>query len=280
MLFQYTHPLPEDPPRRTRWARLERTERATTQRIGTAVTFATPQVSQTPQQVNTPRILDLCRTIAAHEADHNLVGLLTGPGSGAEYAVTSLSEAQGANFVTLDSLLRRNAWERPDRLSRYRIAATLASSHLQLHCSKWLQEGWTKDNIFFSVFGDETDLERPYLRRKFANIPALNPAPDFDIGFVTLAIVLLELCFGCTTEASPFQKDRELPDGTFDLTHDRNAAWKWATKVGGEADERYARAVDWCLNRWKVREEDNARRDDFYRNVVVPLRVEAGLEEA
>ena len=81
-------------------------------------------------------------------------------------------------------------------------------------------------------------------------------------------------------EASPFQKDRELPDGTFDLTHDRNAAWKWATEVGGEADERYAHAVDWCLNRWKVREEDNAWRDDFYRNVVIPLRVEAGLEEA
>lgn len=286
ILFRYstTFPLPADAPWTRHSACILMTELPSSPKgKARAVAFTVPpSVEAEPLRSDAPQIKDLCYTIASASSDPDTAGILSGHGHTNGYALLTSKDgealSQDIGSVSLGSLLQLEPWSRPKRKTRYHIAAILASSHLQLHCSEWLCDGWNHDNILFLVRDGKPDLERPHLQRNVVVKGTQSPDSPFDIAFTTLSIILLELCFGYTLEASPFRKKYLLPDGSSDLVQDRLAAWDWLAEVEGEADERWARAVDWCWNRLKVRQEDSRWRQDFYQVVVQPLRMEAGLE--
>ena len=230
------------------------------------------------QQNPAPDVIrDLCRVLSGSKATSNVTGVLVDRGGNEAYSVSLLDQASvpaGHRFVHLAGLLQRDLWERPHRKIRYRMAATIAASHLRLHASGWLQEGWRKDHILVEP-GDVPDTVTLYLREDFSAPPTSPSKPTFDISFATLGIVLLELCFGYTLESTKFWKD--ITNGSPDPVKERAAAWEWAGLVGQEAGGGYKQAVDWCLNKWNVREDDSTWRQEFQDNVVEPLREEAGL---
>ena len=172
----------------------------------------------------------------------------------------------------MGELLCRDPWDRPQRRERYRIAAVIASAHLQLHSSSWLQDGWREDRILLLRNGSQAS-DTVCLRKGFEESKPPLEKPTFDIAFATLGIVLLELCFGCTLQSTPFW---DKTNKKSDLVQDRAAAWEWAEMVEGEADERYKHAIDWCLGKWSVRSGDKMCREVFQRIVVEPLQEEAG----
>lgn len=241
------------------------------------VRFAPTGSVSIPQSPAPDVIRDLCRLLSDSQITPKVTGVLVGHGDNEAYAVSLLDQSTsptGHRLVDLATLLQRDLWDRPHRKTRYRMAATIASSHLQLHASGWLQDGWRKDHILVGP-GDGSETVTLYLRTNFITPLTLPLKPTFDISFATLGIVLLELCFGYTLESTKFWKD--ITNGSPDPVKERAAAWEWAGLVGQEAGGGYKQAVDWCLNKWNVREDDSTWRQEFQDNVVEPLREEAGL---
>jgi hypothetical protein len=256
----------------TRIARIEWPQPESQLQSRRGVRFAATDAAQTLDAIH-----NLCGALSATKAAQTMLGVLAGHGHEGGYSV-SLLDPVGPSIdcqtVSLGELLCRAPWERPLRRERYRIAAVIASAHLQLHSSGWLTDGWQKDRILL-LGGESQGLSTVCLRKGFkASKPSLQ-TPMFDITFATLGIVLLELCFGYTLQSTPFW---EKTDKTSDLAQDRAAAYEWAEMVEGEADERYHHAIHWCLEKWEVRKGDKMWREEFHRIVVEPLHEEAGMK--
>jgi hypothetical protein len=237
-------------------------------------------ISSTSSAIALPKklspIVDMCQTIAMPQSTQQVLGLLTSADEENRYAVLAggdpaINTTSLVKAVSLKSLLTGDPVQKPDRKQRYKIALAVASAHLQLHSSGWLEAGWSNANIFFKLDGKSTKHGEPYLRRGFcASSPTGLTA--FDVPFATLGILLLELCFGCTLDASPYRQNHLSPDGRTDLVQDREVAWEWSKLVEGETGHEYADAVDWCLGKWRVRKEDLAWREQFYQIVIEGLR--------
>ncbi|THW33181.1 hypothetical protein D6D22_09240 [Aureobasidium pullulans] len=159
---------------------------------------------------------------------------------------------------------------KPGRKERYEIALVLASSHLQLHSSPWLEAGWSNSSVFL-VENEKPCFDQPYLRRNSASNSTPVPYTGFDLPFATLGVILLEVCFGLTLDDSPYRAKHLSPDGSTNPAQDREAAWEWAKNMVGESGQEYARAVQWCLEKWRVREDDPGWRAEFHSNVVEVL---------
>jgi hypothetical protein len=275
--FRYALPLPDKCPWTILPAQIRRVDLPDEPKPAPKVRFS---ISKSPKPVSTidsPPITDLCRTLSKVKTGRRAIGLICANGSDHGYSLLKPEHSAHTDVITLGSLLRLNTWERPDRKQRYRIAATIASSHLQLHSSGWLCSGWNKDDIHFPLVSGKPSFEELYLRKSFDDTQTNANNPSFDIAFTTLGVLLLELVFGLTLEKTPYWNSYKLSDGTSNLVQDRLAAWDWAEQVAGEADERWAYAIEWCLGKWKVREADNTWRQEFYQVVIDPLRTEAGL---
>jgi hypothetical protein len=151
--------------------------------------------------------------------------------------------------ISLGQLLRQNAGSHFSRADRYSIALVLASSHIDLQSSPWLDKNWTKDDIIFLKRDTNILLQEPYLVRDVPhNSSQASPPTPEDCSFVSLGIALLELCFGTPIESHPSWHKYGL--GTMAIPDPfllHALALEWRLRVGEEAGPEYAEAVDWCL---------------------------------
>ncbi|THY76891.1 hypothetical protein D6C86_02375 [Aureobasidium pullulans] len=221
-----------------------------------------------------PRISDMCYAMSAPNTYDRCLGMLADAQGVEKYRVflegNGAQKSADGRFMSLGALLNIGPGK-PGRKERYEIALVLASSHLQLHSSSWLEAGWSNGSVFFLVENEKPCFDRPYLRRNFAFNSTPIPYTGFDLPFATLGIILLELCFGLTLDDSPYRAKHLAPDGSTNPAQDREAAWEWAKDVVGESGQEYARAVQWCLEKWRVREDDPGWRAEFHSNVVEVL---------
>ena len=174
--------------------------------------------------------------------------------------------SQHTETVTLGSLisqsrrLREPGVEkaRMSRLERYSIAATLASSLLQLYNSPWVGESWSKNDIYFVKAAEGSPIfDRPYITRRFKSslggdsITSGNGASIRDNSaksIEALGIMLLELCFGEAIEDQPFRKKYLGADGQpNDMTDFCTAKQWWQDHALGEGGPEFHTAIRRCL---------------------------------
>ena len=114
-------------------------------------------------------IKDLCSSIARCDSSKDSLGLLKGDNESYELRQGHLHQAAN-DSITLEELLNDTSDVKLDRRQRYTIAFTLASSHLQLYPSPWLNSHWSKRDIVF--FRDPQDhslilIDQPRLLHDF-----------------------------------------------------------------------------------------------------------------
>ncbi|KAF2130672.1 hypothetical protein P153DRAFT_396059 [Dothidotthia symphoricarpi CBS 119687] len=153
--------------------------------------------------------------------------------------------------LTLNHILSRNFDGHLTRRQRYSVALLLASSVAQLQFTPWLQKSLTKDDVlFFPSLDDEDNIphQEPFLRQGFSpqhSTTTSTKANDCD--FISLGILLLELCFGQRLEDHPLRKKYAVEvEGSKDA-FDLMAALKWCQSVTDEGGDDYASAVKWCF---------------------------------
>lgn len=101
-----------------------------------------------------PEIADLCSAMSGPNLDDRWLGRLVDQHVSDEYCVfvsrCPMQTSTRRHFVSLGALLTAPLLT-PDRKVRFGIAMALVSSHLQLHCSPWLEPGWTNTDIYFAM---------------------------------------------------------------------------------------------------------------------------------
>ncbi|KAK5006942.1 hypothetical protein LTR28_005872 [Elasticomyces elasticus] len=225
-------------------------------------------------------ITNLCGEIAGWQPGASSCGCLKVQSSttATKYVVHQIQPPYSAtderSTKTLGDLLRDGCLDRGQRLG---IALTAASSHLQLHSSAWLKGVWSKDNIvFFPRSGASLPfrVDQPYLSQELLDGNTTAAPGQVDQTFATLAILLLELCFGVPIEESDVYQKYLSPDGQPNPVLNIAAAWDWSSgdKVVGEAGVGYADAVDWCLSNRRISPDDQSWREELFIKVVQPLQ--------
>ncbi len=232
-----------------------------------------------------PEIFNLCKFVTACDPAEKTLGVLEGEED--SYLLRQGTKTKPPNeanqTVSLESLLNRSSGFRLDRRQRYRIAYTLASSHLQLYPSPWLHSHWSKKDIIFALDPQDPrsiQVDQPYILHALSTQPPpLDPAPaPRDRSLPTLGILLIELCFGTALEdhemRRQFRSAGELQAATPDSTAilDLAVAIEWSQSVGGEAGETYAEAVNWCLMGQVAGARGDKWREELFANVVRPLQ--------
>ena len=248
-------------------------------------TSTSTDASLVPQAQENIIITDLCSKMAISSPQINCLGLLKD--ENASY-VLHQGPKQGEGMktddtVSLEQLLSRSSELRLDRRQRYTIAFTLASSHLQLYPSPWLNAQWTKKDVVFAKHHDHPhtiNIERPYIQKNTLPLQG-TPSSAYasnDRSLSTLGILLIELCFGTALEEHDLRKQYDSstiqgasnPDLVAAL--DLAVALEWSRAVSGEAGDPYADAVHWCL-RGQVGDANSDKwREELYFNVVKPLQ--------
>ena len=185
--------------------------------------------------------------------------------------------------MSLETLLQGRSGVTLDRRQRYTIAFMLVSSHLQLYPSPWLSSQWSKkDIIFVKDHGNPLSikLDKPYMKRDATPAPSNLPSSyaTKDRLLPTLGILLIELCFGTALEDHEMRKECQTShtggsaNADLEAVLDLGVALEWSRSVGGEAGERYADAVQWCLKGQATGAKDDRWREELYTNVVSPLQ--------
>ena len=171
--------------------------------------------------------------------------------------------SQYTETVTLGSLISQSRRPgepgvekaRVSRLERYSIAATLASSLLQLYNSPWVGESWCKNDIYFVRAAEGSPIfDRPYLTRRFKSslggdsIVSGTVRDNSVKSIEALGIMLLELCFGEAIEDQPFRKKYLGADGQpNDMTDFCTAKQWWQDHALGEGGPEFHTAIRRCL---------------------------------
>ncbi|WPB02465.1 uncharacterized protein RHO25_007101 [Cercospora beticola] len=220
----------------------------------------------------------LCRTCSAvhdpNAASDTCLGQLSDGDN--EYAVFPIVHSTPSTAgTTLADILDSRSRLRLTRVERYGIALTLASSHLQLHSTPWLQQRWTCEDVRFPTSSDGATVTlhgEPYILADLSGTANGSHQTTKDRSFSTLGIVLLELCFGNRLEDHPLWSNPAFAVGKSDPMIRQAVACEWMDDVQGEAGEEYATAVTWTLRQAPVAVKDDGWRADFAQNVVQPLQ--------
>lgn len=235
------------------------------------------------QDVSTNEITDLCATIATSKFDCPCLGFLQDEEH--RYDIYSLTEQQTKDValesVTLASLLDKTSNLVLTRRQRYSIALIIASSHLQLHATPWLETRWSKNNILFQRSGNDSILlDQPHITHELYRKAASNaPSPHgfSDRSIITLGILLLELCFGVALEDHHIRQNYVSRDGQPNAALDLVAATEWCDRFANEeAGPEFADAIEWCLrnptySKASADKKDAGWREELYARVVEPL---------
>ena len=172
----------------------------------------------------------------------------------------------GIEPKSLESFFERSAQNQlgfnPSRQDRLFIAATLASSVLQLDGTWWLKKQWKSGDIFFMPIEDQQsatakiDFSNPYVSWKVSAEPVDNKSvADTDHQDVAknipsetlsvLGITLTELCFRQTI--SQMREIGDVDPSGAELMTNFNTACRLLPSVYTESGERYGDVVRRCL---------------------------------
>jgi hypothetical protein len=216
----------------------------------------------------------LCKACASSSAHDTCLGTLTC--NEKEYDVYPAVEsvAMSPNRSLADAL---SPTHRLGRVQRYGIALTLASSHLQLHGSSWVNQTWTCEDVLFPISSDNSTMTlhgEPYI---IANMQSPDPAngslpQQKDRSFSTLGIVLLELCFGHRLESHRLFQNPSYAANKADPMIRQAVACEWLDEVEDEAGGDYFVALNWTLKQAPAILKDENWRSEFAENVVFPLQ--------
>ena len=261
---------------------------------------APPNIASTASNIPDPLlIMDLCDAITTRKPEDNCLGHLKDDEN--VYSLhPSLKQfaSESLQWITLGRLLSKNSPIKLNRRQRYSLALTLASSHLQLYSSSWLGLHWTKNEIIFLYSSESTDgihLDRPYLCRPCVikkSQPSQDPYAPTDRTLSTLGILLIELCHGMPLEEHEMRRQLVSPslsgttsnttlstatpssniNAALDFALDLAVAMEWSRSVSGEAGERFADAVEWCLRNKLMNVKDSTWRKELFANVIEPLQ--------
>ncbi|KAK5742068.1 hypothetical protein LTR17_003576 [Elasticomyces elasticus] len=235
-----------------------------------------PIVTVKPNAILDLQQVELCQSFSLKPADDVRLGTLEQDED--VYDVYPTNEALAINpSATLADLLRPGAAVVLSRVQRYNVASTLAVSHLQLHTTHWLDQGWAAELVCVQAASGLSASNRhdeplnPYLSTSLQ--PPSNPAFLQQNGFSQLGILLLELCFGKPLEDHKLWQNPAFAVGCNDPIIRHAVACQWlGNDVEHEAGENYAVAVDWTLNHAPKDVNDMGWRLDFTENVVQPLQ--------
>jgi hypothetical protein len=252
----------------------------TLSRMNSRVSWASPcnQQQQEQQQV-VPSLIkdlstsDLCEIMQPTVGVGECYGGLTDIPSDRHYTVSALDTSSQAtnSTVTLDEVISGRVPISLTRIQRYSIAATLASSLLQLESTSWAAN-WTASDVHFTHFtstGQNSSLEhdKPFFLVRFGPVATTN-----DDRFKSLGSLLLELCFGRSLDEHELWKQAGFAAAKTNPMMRHFVASEWARDVEGEAGEQYASAVRFCMQQGPASLSDEKWRMDFAQAVVWPLQ--------
>jgi hypothetical protein len=233
------------------------------------------------------RIPSLCSRLANITATtSDCVGYLEEPET--RYYIYPQAQAPTAadSYISRAEILTL-ARDKPSRFSRrlqYQLALVIASSFVQLKCTRWITTSLGKASIQFPRDGDarEGDAESafqqlgpPLVARDFASpvsseIEVDAPCRADTAAINALGVVLLELCFGKPIEKYPFREQLGVAVGDA-AALDRFASLKWKDEVNDEAGPDYSDAVKWCLLGCEMLGSGAPWRREMVKMVVAPL---------
>lgn len=139
------------------------------------------------------------------------------------------------------------------RITRLKLAVTMASSVLQLYHTPWLQDRWSTKSIKF-MNNDQLALDYPVVSTEVAHDTAPGSPNSNDnfalmrnLSIFALGIALIELCLETSLA------ERRLPseinaDGRTDRFTDYRTATRLLDEVYSEGGGRYGDAVRRCIN--------------------------------
>ncbi|KAL8670045.1 MAG: hypothetical protein Q9168_005391 [Polycauliona sp. 1 TL-2023] len=234
-----------------------------------------------------PKFIDnLCKLLrsADHSGGTTCVGRMTKEESNFDFYALSRHAYQENDATSLHDLLSQNQGQSMDpshkltRKVRLRLAATLASTALQLHTTPWLDSSWNGQEIKFH----QGVLSHPYISKQFtkptratepaslgeAPVPAMSPIRNQTL--FALGVLLLELSTGKPLDSF---KDMDNPIPFEDYI----VASRLLQTLSEEESANYfeaTRACIFCGFRGSTKDLDlanDAFRQAFYEDVVMPL---------
>jgi hypothetical protein len=199
-------------------------------------------------------------------------GRFTDITSDRHYSVSALENpSRHTSTITLSEIIDGATSIKLTRIQRYSIAATLASSLLQLESTSW-SKGWTADDVHFAHdvnAAQSTPLEydKPFFLTLFTPT-----TPALDDRFKSLGTLLLELCFGMPLDQQELWNQAGFSAAKTNPMMRHFVACEWSKDVEGEAGEQYANAVRFCLHQSPAVLQDDKWRTEFAQAVVWPLQ--------
>jgi hypothetical protein len=221
---------------------------------------------------------NLCEKITNYKKVDTCLGILKGEEY--DYTLSPLLQEQGTSLKegkmdSLGSTLRKESRIKLSRRQRYHIALTLASSHLQLDKTPWLESGWSKDDILFVPSPTDPEhikLDQPFIARDFVSTKKRG-SPTANNSCPNLGIMLLELCFNSPFESQSYRKKHISPDGQSNPYLDLAAALEWCnSEAAEEAGPDFENAVKWCLSQFgSMGGLEETKKGEMIEKVVKPL---------
>lgn len=197
-------------------------------------------------------------------------GGLTDATSDRHYTVSALdytSSIPHASNVTLAEVFDGKTSVTFTRIQRYSIAATLASSLLQLESTPWAQSWHASDVHFAHDQGTVLEYDKPFFLTRFDSA-----TQSKDDSFKALGVLLLELCFGKPLDQHEIWQQPGFAMAKANPMMRHFVACEWLKHVEGEAGEQYAIAVRFCLHEAPATLKDDKWRTDFAQSVAWPLQ--------
>ena len=205
------------------------------------------------------------------------LGSLSDTEADRKYSVFSQPEQKIATGeISLHGVLHGPYKKQLKQAERLRIALAIASSHLQLHSTRWARKQWEAIDISFPC-RDSTSAEvmfdKPYISVDFnASLSTKERIPKkSDRSFACLGIMLLELLFGVCLEDHELWKELGFQENKGNPLFRLMVSRQWADSVEYEAGHDFFAAVTWCLNESPTTLEGDRWRQDLADRVVLPL---------
>lgn len=205
-------------------------------------------------------VVDLCDLIHQVSLEQKLLQLYLFQQAKMLYRQTRVSSGEGMRsdrLVTLAQLLADTSGDSRKRIplrDRMMLALNLASNVLQLHTTAWLNESWSRSNIFFlgkagtvplhgSSSAADFDTTKPFIMQNFRRGRSPAPAPPTPKrALQELAIVLLELWHEISLESQFLLISQPSPAERLYL------AMEWLDDQFYPPPDNYRQAVSQCLH--------------------------------
>lgn len=233
-------------------------------------------------------IEDICSTLETLEADASCLGYIL-DNEHHQYQLRSLKDSTpppcDRDLISLEKLLDTTTKLKLTRKQRFRLAVVLTSSLLQLQTTPWLPDRLDKTEIYFESDGQTILSDQPYLYHFFPSTKMGPPSPSVTeskpsttgfaarISLTNLGILLLELCFGQSIEATTHWNNiLDMDGGRQHRQTGFETALEWKSEVEEEAGSDFKDAIDRCFSvDVKPNWADMRFTQSIYAGVLQPL---------